>query len=114
MLVLNLQKDNKMEWWKSAIQGDAEINTQKVFLFLFSKISVLIHTTWKFSFFFLIFFKVYSSHFSFFQLSFLFVINFSEAIHFYICSFDNLFIYEIWVHLFFISLQIHFKINWQI
>ena len=30
-LVLNLQKDNKMEWWKSAIQGDAEINTQKVF-----------------------------------------------------------------------------------
>ena len=28
--VLNLQKDNKMEWWKCAILGDAEINTQKV------------------------------------------------------------------------------------
>ena len=28
--MLNLQKDNKMEWWKCAIQGDAEINTQKV------------------------------------------------------------------------------------
>jgi hypothetical protein len=31
-LVLNLQKDNKMEWWKCAILGDAEINTQKVIL----------------------------------------------------------------------------------
>jgi hypothetical protein len=30
--VLNLQKDNKMEWWKCAILGDAEINTQKVIL----------------------------------------------------------------------------------
>jgi hypothetical protein len=29
-VVFNLQKDNKMEWWKCAIQGDAEINTQKV------------------------------------------------------------------------------------
>ena len=28
--VLNLQKDNKMEWWKCAMQGDPEINTQKV------------------------------------------------------------------------------------
>mmetsp|Transcript_225 Transcript_225/g.282 ORF Transcript_225/g.282 Transcript_225/m.282 type:complete len:339 (+) Transcript_225:89-1105(+) len=28
--VLNLQKDNKMEWWKTVITGDAEINTQKV------------------------------------------------------------------------------------
>jgi CS domain len=28
--VLNLQKENKMEWWKCAIQGDPEINTQKV------------------------------------------------------------------------------------
>ena len=28
--VLNLQKDNKMEWWKCAIAGDPEINTQKV------------------------------------------------------------------------------------
>jgi len=29
-LNINLQKENKMEWWKSVIQGDAEINTQKV------------------------------------------------------------------------------------
>ncbi len=29
-VVLNLQKDNKMEWWKCVIIGDAEINTQKV------------------------------------------------------------------------------------
>lgn len=29
-VVLSLQKDNRMEWWKSAIKGDAEINTQKV------------------------------------------------------------------------------------
>lgn len=29
-VVLNLQKDNKMEWWKCVIVGDAEINTQKV------------------------------------------------------------------------------------
>jgi hypothetical protein len=25
-----LQKENQMEWWKTVIQGDAEINTQKV------------------------------------------------------------------------------------
>jgi len=29
-VVLSLQKDNKMEWWKSVIKGHAEINTQKV------------------------------------------------------------------------------------
>lgn len=29
-LVLNLQKDNKMEWWKCVMVGDVEINTQKV------------------------------------------------------------------------------------
>jgi hypothetical protein len=29
-VVLNLQKENKMEWWKSVIVGDPEINTQKV------------------------------------------------------------------------------------
>eukprot|EP01041_Mallomonas_annulata_P002645 gene2645-5194_t len=27
---ISLQKDNKMEWWKSVIIGDPEINTQKV------------------------------------------------------------------------------------
>ena len=27
---LQLQKDNKMEWWKCVIVGDPEINTQKV------------------------------------------------------------------------------------
>ncbi len=30
VLVITLQKDNKMEWWKSVIVGDAEINTKKV------------------------------------------------------------------------------------
>ena len=29
-LVLNLQKENKMEWWKCVLNGDPEINTQKV------------------------------------------------------------------------------------
>lgn len=29
-IVLTLTKDNKMEWWKCAIKGDPEINTQKV------------------------------------------------------------------------------------
>lgn len=29
-LEINLVKDNKMEWWKCVLQGDAEINTQKV------------------------------------------------------------------------------------
>ena len=29
-VVLNLQKDNKMEWWKCVVKGDPEINTQKV------------------------------------------------------------------------------------
>ena len=29
-LVISLQKDNKMEWWKCVIKGDPEINTQKV------------------------------------------------------------------------------------
>lgn len=29
-LVFYLQKENQMEWWKSVIQGDQEINTQKV------------------------------------------------------------------------------------
>jgi hypothetical protein len=29
-VVLTLTKDNKMEWWKTVLQGDAEINTQKV------------------------------------------------------------------------------------
>jgi hypothetical protein len=29
-IAINLQKDNKMEWWKSVIQGDPEINTSKV------------------------------------------------------------------------------------
>ena len=29
-VVLTLQKDNRMEWWKCAIKGDPEINTQKV------------------------------------------------------------------------------------
>lgn len=29
-LVINLQKDNKMEWWKCVVVGDPEINTQKV------------------------------------------------------------------------------------
>lgn len=27
---LQLQKDNKMEWWKCVVVGDPEINTQKV------------------------------------------------------------------------------------
>ena len=39
--VLNLQKDNKMEWWKSAIQGDAEINTQKVIFIFFHLIKMI-------------------------------------------------------------------------
>mmetsp|Transcript_22285 Transcript_22285/g.37534 ORF Transcript_22285/g.37534 Transcript_22285/m.37534 type:complete len:222 (-) Transcript_22285:308-973(-) len=29
-VVISIQKDNKMEWWKCAIKGDPEINTQKV------------------------------------------------------------------------------------
>jgi murein L,D-transpeptidase YafK len=29
-LVISMQKDNKMEWWKTVIQGDTEINTSKV------------------------------------------------------------------------------------
>lgn len=29
-VVLNLQKENKMEWWKCVIAGDPEINTRKV------------------------------------------------------------------------------------
>lgn len=29
-ICINLQKDNKMEWWKCVIVGDPEINTQKV------------------------------------------------------------------------------------
>ena len=29
-LCINLQKDNKMEWWKCVCVGDPEINTQKV------------------------------------------------------------------------------------
>lgn len=29
-LVLSLQKQNKMEWWKCVLEGDPEINTQKV------------------------------------------------------------------------------------
>ena len=29
-LVITLQKDNKMEWWKCVLMGDPEINTQKV------------------------------------------------------------------------------------
>eukprot|EP01035_Chromulina_nebulosa_P019253 gene19253-25107_t len=29
-LIITLQKDNRMEWWKSVIIGDPEINTQKV------------------------------------------------------------------------------------
>jgi len=29
-VVMTLTKDNKMEWWKTVLQGDAEINTQKV------------------------------------------------------------------------------------
>ena len=29
-IVFNLQKDNKMEWWKCVMIGDPEINTQKV------------------------------------------------------------------------------------
>ncbi|KAJ8598092.1 hypothetical protein CTAYLR_005569 [Chrysophaeum taylorii] len=29
-VVISLQKENKMEWWKCVIEGDPEINTQKV------------------------------------------------------------------------------------
>ncbi len=29
-VVLSLQKENKMEWWKCVVVGDPEINTQKV------------------------------------------------------------------------------------
>ena len=29
-LSINLQKENKMEWWKCVCKGDPEINTQKV------------------------------------------------------------------------------------
>lgn len=29
-VVFNIQKENKMEWWKCVIVGDPEINTQKV------------------------------------------------------------------------------------
>jgi hypothetical protein len=29
-IIINLQKDNKMEWWKCVVQGDPEINTSKV------------------------------------------------------------------------------------
>ena len=29
-LVITLQKDNKMEWWKTVIVGDVEIDTKKV------------------------------------------------------------------------------------
>lgn len=29
-LVITLQKDNKMQWWKCVLLGDPEINTQKV------------------------------------------------------------------------------------
>jgi len=39
-VVLNLQKDNKMEWWKCVVKGDPEINTQKVHFALFSLVFV--------------------------------------------------------------------------
>lgn len=29
-LVINMMKDNKVEWWKCVVAGDPEINTQKV------------------------------------------------------------------------------------
>jgi hypothetical protein len=29
-IIFTLQKDNRMEWWKCVMQGDPEINTQKV------------------------------------------------------------------------------------
>jgi murein L,D-transpeptidase YafK len=29
-VAINLQKDNKMEWWKCVVEGDPEINTSKV------------------------------------------------------------------------------------
>lgn len=29
-IAINLQKDNKMEWWKCLMEGDAEIDTSKV------------------------------------------------------------------------------------
>lgn len=29
-VVINIQKENKMEWWKCVITGDPEINTRKV------------------------------------------------------------------------------------
>ena len=29
-VAINLQKDNKMEWWKCVMEGDPEINTSKV------------------------------------------------------------------------------------
>ncbi len=35
-VVINLQKDNKMEWWKCVVKGDPEINTQKVGVFCFA------------------------------------------------------------------------------
>ena len=98
--VLNLQKDNKMEWWKSAIQGDAEINTQKVIFIFFHLIKM-------------IFFIFLSSRMLSYFLSFIYSFIYSN-----LCLFNFNFVFilinffvTIFIYSFFSSL---YQLDWNV